>query len=258
MCVVKKAARPLTPKPRSQSTTRMRSREPAAFYNSTSKQRGSWRQIRRVIREVPAGGSRFKGDLPLKSEIVDHWKDRLPKLGITIDWRQPGCWACGFHYGARYGIKRPDANWQEILRCWNNIPLQRCHIVPRSLGGTNDVANLFLMCRECHDLAPNTSMAEIFFEWAHAQDWDERETAKMLAAFESYGVRSTDYRDFNDVIISDEFRLWMSTKFRLHRPQSNYAPVSARLTPATFVGLVVHYRRVRRTVENFPSRRVQE
>jgi hypothetical protein len=188
-------------------------------------------------------------DLPLKSEIVDYWKDRLPKLGISIDWRQPGCWACGFHYRTRYGIKRPDASWYEILRCWNDIPLDRCHIVSRSLGGANVAANLFLMCRECHDLAPNTSIKEIFFEWAHAQDWDERESAKIQAALQSYGVRSTDYRDFIEVITSDEFSSWMSAKFGLHPPRSNYATVSARLTPATFVGLAVHYLRLSWTVE---------
>jgi hypothetical protein len=112
------------------------------------------------------------------------------------------------------------------------------------------------MCRECHDLAPNTSIAEIFFEWTHAQDWDKRESAKILAALESYGVRSTDYRDFIEVITSDEFSLWKSTKFGLHRPRSNYASVSARLTPATFVGLAVHYRRLRRTDASF--RRIKE
>ena len=249
MRVVTKSSCPPTPKSRKQLATRMRSRAPAAFHNAT----GPSSQSRQVIREIPAGGTRFVDDLPLKSQIVDHWKDRLPKMGVCIDWRRPGCWACGFHYGARYGIKRPDADWDEILRCWNNIPLQRCHIVPRSLGGTNDVANLFLMCRECHDLAPNTSIPEIFFEWAHAQDWDERESARILAALESYGVRSPDYRDFNEVIMSDEFRLWMSSKFGLHRPQSNYAPISARLTPATFVGLAVHYRRLRRPLKIPPS-----
>jgi hypothetical protein len=207
-----------------------------------------------VIRKMPAVYSRFMDDLPLKGQIVDHWKDRLPGLDITIDWRQPGCWACGFHYGARYAIKRPDSSWHEILRCWDNIPLQRCHIVPRSLGGTNEAANLFLMCRECHDLAPNTSIPEIFFEWVHAQDWDVRESARILAALESFGVHSTDYRDFNEVIVSDEFTLWMSAKFGLHRPQSNYAPVSSRLTPATLVGLAVHYRRLSRTADGFSLR----
>ena len=188
-------------------------------------------------------GPQFTDDLPLKAEIFEYWKERLPRLGFFIDWGEPGCWACGFHYGARYDIKRSDADWHKILCCWNRIPLQRCHTVPRSLGGTNDVSNLFLMCRECHDLAPNTSIPEIFFAWAQAQSWNARESAKICAALDAFGVDSVDREDFNELINSDGFKSWMSGKLGLHRPQSNYAPISSRLTPATFVGLAVYYRR---------------
>jgi len=126
------------------------------------------------MKTASPAGSRFTDDLPSKSQIFEYWRERLPPLGFRIDWGEPGCWACGFHYGAKYDVKRPDARWCEILSCWDKIPLQRCHITPLSLGGTNDVANLFLMCRECHDLAPNTSVLEIFFEWARAQSWHTR------------------------------------------------------------------------------------
>jgi hypothetical protein len=185
----------------------------------------------------------FTDDLPLKSQIFEYWKERLPELALFIDWGEPGCWACGFHYGAKYDIKRSDADWPEILQCWNRIPLQRCHIIPRSLGGTNDEANLFLMCRECHDQAPNTSLPEIFFEWARAQSWNVRESAKIRAAFDAFGVDDAAQEDLNELIYSEGFKSWMSGKLGLHRPQSNYAPISSRLTPATFVGLAIYYRR---------------
>jgi hypothetical protein len=107
----------------------------------------------------------FTDNLPSKSEIFEHWKERLLEFGFFVDWGEPGCWGCGFHYSDKYDIGRSNASWHEILRRWDSIPLQRCHIVPRSLGGTNDVANLFLMCRECHDQMPNTVVPEIFFEW---------------------------------------------------------------------------------------------
>jgi 5-methylcytosine-specific restriction endonuclease McrA len=104
--------------------------------------------------------------LPSKAQIFSHWKDRLRDVGKFVDWGEPSCWACGFHYGAKYDIKSSDATWSKILDCWDRVPLQRCHIVPRSLGGTDEPSNLFLTCRECHDLAPNTALPEIFFEWA--------------------------------------------------------------------------------------------
>lgn len=135
-----------------------------------------------VGQRAPPVSSHFTDVLPLKSEIFDYWKERLPALGFFIDWGEPSCFACRFHYGTKYDIKRSDAGWHEIFECWNSIPLQRCHIVPRSLGGTDEVANLFLMCRECHDPAPNTNIPEIFFDWARAQK------AGMLARMPRYAL----------------------------------------------------------------------
>jgi hypothetical protein len=127
MCVVRGRSSSPTPKSRMRSATSTKSKGTnRPLYIVTSKLPGPSNQSQQVIRKASAVCSRFMDDLPSKSQIFDHWKDRLPGLGITIHWRQPGCWTCGFHYGARYGIKRPDTSWHEILRCWDNIPLQRC------------------------------------------------------------------------------------------------------------------------------------
>ena len=189
----------------------------------------------------------FTDDLRPKSEIFAYWKDRLRDLGIFVDWGEPGCWACGFHYGTKYDIKRSNADWDEILKCWESIPLQRCHIIPRSLGGTADARNIFLMCRECHDLAPNTDIPEIFFEWVRAQSWHVRESFRTRAAFASFGVDCASEESLWELIDSDEFKSWVSGRFGLHRPQSKYAAVSHRLTPATLIGLAVYYRRAHKT-----------
>ena len=188
--------------------------------------------------------SQFEDGLLPKSQIFDYWKDRLPQLGIFIDWGEPSCWACSFHYGTRYDIKRSDANWREIWRGWDKIHLQRCHIVARSLGGKDEVSNLFLMCRECHDRVPNTVIPAIFFEWARAQDWDSRESAKISDALRAFGLDELRCEDLEILLESEHFRSWMRGKFGLHRPQSNYAPVSSRLTPATIVGLAAHFQRM--------------
>ena len=245
MCVVRgRSSRP-APKSWTQSTTSTARRAPiACVRNVLAKRPRASGQSEQVVAIAQAVGSRFLDDLPSKSQIFDCWKDRLPEFGFRIHWREPCCWACGYNYGARFRIKQSDVGSHEISRCWDNIPLQRCHIIPRSLGGTNEVTNLFLMCRECHDLAPNTSIPEVFFEWARGQDWDARESAKILAALQSFGVDSMDYRKFNEVLTSQAFASWWSTKFGLHRPQSNYASISSRLTPATLVGLVVYYQRL--------------
>jgi HNH endonuclease len=185
----------------------------------------------------------FVDGLPPKSQIFEYWKDRLFECGLFVDWGDPACWVCRFHYSTRRNRKRCDASWQQILQGWDLIPLQRCHIVPRPLGGRDDVSNLFLMCRECHDRMPNTCIADIFFEWARMQSFDARETAKWQDALTSFGIGDASLRDFERVITSEEFSEWIQGKFNLHWPQSNYAPISSRLTPATLVGLAVHYHR---------------
>jgi hypothetical protein len=183
----------------------------------------------------------FSDSLPPKRLIFDYWKDRLGELRLLIDWGEPSCWACGFHYGSKYDVKRSDASWEEILRCWDRIPLQRCHVIPKSLGGSDKVENLFLMCRECHDTAPNTAIPVIFFDWAKAQSWERRETYKINQALEAYNLTEFEHDEVVTVLKSSSFDAWCSGKVGIHRPQSNYAPVSSRLTPTTLIGLAAYY-----------------
>jgi hypothetical protein len=90
---------------------------------------------------------------------------------------------------------------------------------------------------------PNTIIPEIFFEWARAQSWNARESAKILDAMKAFGIGEELLPDFNQVITSEAFRVWSESKSGLHLPQSNYASISSRLTSATMVGLAVHYLR---------------
>lgn len=183
-------------------------------------------------------------DLPSKSEIFLYWKNRFQKLGIFVDWGEPSCWACGFHYSDKCDIRKSTKGLSGLLQCWEKIPLQRCHIVPRSLGGTNRASNLFLMCRECHDLAPNTKLRRVFFDWVRRQQSWEREWKKLEAALESFGVQAADYDSLSDVISSRKFRSWASKRVGRHWPQSKYAPRSSRYTPASMIGLALAYRQL--------------
>jgi HNH endonuclease len=185
----------------------------------------------------------FQDVLPLKSEIFEYWKDKLGELQRSIDWGEPSCWACGFHYDGKYDIKRRNPTWENILNCWDRIPLQRCHIIPRALGGPDTVDNLFLLCRECHDAAPNTNAPDIFFAWVNAQDYYVRELAKMVTAFNAFGVTEEDYPELEVIFRSEEFRKWNQGRLSLHRPQSNYAARSSRLTPSTYIGLALLYKK---------------
>ncbi|WP_019066063.1 HNH endonuclease [Streptomyces hokutonensis] len=50
------------------------------------------------------------------------------------------------------------------LICWQ-APVERAHVVPVSLGGSNDVRNFALLCPRHHREAPDVADAEAFWSW---------------------------------------------------------------------------------------------
>jgi hypothetical protein len=90
---------------------------------------------------------------------------------------------------------------------------------------------------------PNTNIPEIFFDWARAQSWSRREDAKILDGIRAFGVEDAMAPDLEQVLESEDYRDWSEGRRGLHWPQSNYAPISSRLTPATTLGLAVYYLR---------------
>lgn len=63
-------------------------------------------------------------------------------LGCDADEWHHRCWRCGY-------IK----------------DLERCHIIPDSLGGKNIPSNYVLLCNACHQEAPNVNDKKFMFEW---------------------------------------------------------------------------------------------
>ena len=53
-------------------------------------------------------------------------------------------------------------------RCWHCGEIEklcRCHIIPASRGGIDHPSNYVLLCRKCHELAPNCTNKQIMFDW---------------------------------------------------------------------------------------------
>jgi hypothetical protein len=80
-------------------------------------------------------------------EIVNYWSCREDECKLSVDWAEAKrrCW-----------------------RCAHPRLLQRCHIIPRSLGGSEDASNLVLLCSQCHAEAPNVADAEFMWIWLRA------------------------------------------------------------------------------------------
>lgn len=60
-----------------------------------------------------------------KKEIIDYWAVRQDECELSVDWAEAHerCWRCGY-----------------------KKTLDRCHIIPDSLGGKDEPKNLVLLC----------------------------------------------------------------------------------------------------------------
>ena len=47
------------------------------------------------------------------------------------------------------------------------------NLFPKQFGGIDEENNLFLMCVECHDKAPNTKSRDAFLQWAGKQNYNK-------------------------------------------------------------------------------------
>jgi len=81
------------------------------------------------------------------ADIVRYWSEREDECGLSVDWAEAHerCWRCGY-----------------------KSKLERCHIVPDSLQGTDDPSNLVLLCTKCHREAPNVADPRFMWTWLRA------------------------------------------------------------------------------------------
>lgn len=81
------------------------------------------------------------------AEIVDYWCGHEDECGLSVDFSEAHerCWRCGCRRG-----------------------LERCHIIPDSLGGEDVPSNFVLLCKRCHLDNPNVADEEIMWDWLRA------------------------------------------------------------------------------------------
>lgn len=102
-------------------------------------------------------------------EIRAYWMQRINESDMGCDWSDAleRCWRC-----SRQGTV--------------DKALQRCHIVPRSIGGEDVPSNYVMLCRWCHDQAPNVPDASFMWQWireTHATFYDQHLGNHVLAIF---------------------------------------------------------------------------
>lgn len=68
-------------------------------------------------------------------------------------------------------LRAKHSDWYvptEVKHCWVCVRERstvRCHVIADSLGGTVDPLNFVLLCRQCHEKAPDTTQPAILFDW---------------------------------------------------------------------------------------------
>ena len=108
-----------------------------------------------------------KSAIKLKNEeIVEYWSNIIDEGDIAVDWSDASirCWRC-----AR---KRKT--------------LERCHIVPESLGGSEDASNLILLCKECHQESPDVTESKFIWDWiknTKSEFYDMWDTQKAFVEY---------------------------------------------------------------------------
>ena len=170
--------------------------------------------------------------MPSHKKIFHYWKDMcITKDGrvvhekeknnddkyILIDYYEPCCWCCGKpvnfkkeydKYEAILQSNDPDRVW-DLSRVKSS--LNRCHIIPHALGGSDDIDNLFLLCEDCHKESPDTIFCKYFFKYIYdnmSNSWflKQIEDAKIIEdkvhelcnLYNKADITKLDIKDFTD------------------------------------------------------------
>ena len=99
------------------------------------------------------------------SQAVDYWAKRIDECGLSVDWSEAHthCWRCG---------------------CEKH--LERCHIIPDSLGGEDAPHNIVLLCKRCHMEGPNVTDPQIMWDWIRAYGVPFYETFWSIVGMKEY------------------------------------------------------------------------
>jgi hypothetical protein len=110
--------------------------------------------------------------MPSHRSVMDYWQREINKIPaeklqndsflwklVSINFEDAKCWACEF-----YPVTCSDPR--------NFKFLQRCHIVPKMLGGSYDPSNIVLLCKGCHEESPDVSHPIWMKKWiAQKSSW---------------------------------------------------------------------------------------
>jgi HNH endonuclease len=143
-------------------------------------------------------------------EIVNYWSANASECGLSVDWAdaEKRCW-----------------------RCAQGRQLQRCHIIPRALEGTESPSNLVLLCAQCHAEAPNVADPEFMWVWLRAHAASFYETYWHERGFREYEFIFGE-SPFKDLLTEEALPLFRNALENYMRKASTHWG-QGKLNPAT-------------------------
>lgn len=153
-----------------------------------------------------------------KEEIVNYWAGQVCEGILSVDFSEAHerCWRCG---------------------CKRN--LERCHIIPNSLGGEDKPENLVLLCKRCHLDNPNVADPEIMWDWLQAYSvpfYDTFWTLQGMKEYEKiYGISFREELKNREVTEKERGELEELVKMQFDKVSVHYGDPYYNV--ATFAGI---------------------
>jgi hypothetical protein len=175
--------------------------------------------------------------------IFDYWKDKAitedgdivdandekyfsTSIEVIRDYGEPECFACKKLVDAVLESPKYEKMLVEddgLKKIWEHKEvskkLQKCHIIPHSLGGDENPKNMFLLCKDCHEESPDTNNPKNFFKWVYRKRNSPSHLRKRYMMF----VEECIERDVNSSTANEDE--WLK----------NSAPHAARFSDYTYV-----------------------
>jgi hypothetical protein len=129
-------------------------------------------------------------------DAVVYWEKRIYEGDIGCDWDEAEvrCWRCGY-----------------LRAC------QKCHIVPQSLGGSDEVSNLIPLCADCHDEMPNVSDKSEVWRWIASDHGCLHDTYWTIRAAKAAALTDSEFASLDISKIDTLFSKHVSHHFgQLH------------------------------------------
>jgi hypothetical protein len=133
-------------------------------------------------------------------KISEYWikNNNICETVLNFDWidSNTNCWNCGDNKETSKGVK-----------------LERCHIIPHSLGGLDVASNYVLLCKDCHKEAPNISNKNDIWDWIKSNYipfsvYDTYKIRKALVIFKqkegfSFFSKAIKINNLQEVLINE-------------------------------------------------------